>query len=115
MVHLCLSRTEVQQTDCQARALLETLAKMDSLQQNATIEDRYSPLMDILGAPDLSLALSLVELCSGPEQDGILDLLVLHLKHCGTHVGLLKALIEQEISTTGKMHAWFMEEIAYSL
>lgn len=63
---------------------------------------KYESLLEVLGAPDLALALSVVELCGAPEQDGILDLVMHLLSERGLAVELLKAMVEQEVANTGE-------------
>lgn len=60
-----------------------------------------SELIDMISAPDLSLALAIVELCTGSEHEGVLDLLLYILSASGLATKFLKAVVEQEISTTG--------------
>lgn len=64
--------------------------------------DASAELIDILTAPDLSLALSIVDLGTSSEHEVILDLLLNVLSLSGMETKLLQAVIQQEVSTTGE-------------
>ena len=81
--------------------LTATMTQLESLSVT-TSRDHFADLVAIIAAPDLSLALSIVDICTSSEHEGILDLLMYILTAHGMETKLLKAVIEQEISTTGE-------------
>lgn len=81
--------------------LNSTLQKLPSLDHTLP-HDYTADLFNILAAPDLSLALSLVETCATSEHEGMMDLIMQVLTARGLDIKLLKAVVEQEISTTGE-------------
>lgn len=87
-----------------------TFQKMSTIVRPGA-RDYFSDLMNILCSPDLSLALSVVDLCTTTDHEGILDLLMQTLSTNGLETKLLKALIEQEVSSTGRPDAYFCGEL----
>lgn len=83
------------------KILNATLPQLKSLSMPKS-RDHFSDLVSIVAAPDLSLALSLVDMCTSADQEGIIELLMHILSPHGLETRLIKAVIEQEISTTGK-------------
>lgn len=82
--------------------LTATTSQLESLSEPNT-RDHFADLVAIIAAPDLSLALSIVDICTSSDQEGIMDLLMCILTAHGMDTRLLKAVIEQEVSTTGEV------------
>lgn len=88
-------------------AILTATVPKIQIRPSPKLRSYTSELVDMISAPDLSLALSIVELCTTSEHEGILDLLLHILSASGMATKLLKAVVEQEVGNTGESHIYW--------
>jgi len=68
----------------------------------SAMEDRYEKLIDLIASPDLTLVLSLCQVCPVSEIDDLAIVLLHVFESRGLAMPLLKAIIMKEVRETGK-------------
>lgn len=68
----------------------------------SAMEDRYEKLVDLIASPDLTLVLSLCNVCPVSEIDDLAIVLLHVFESRGLAMPLLKAIIMKEVRETGK-------------
>ncbi|KAF9579343.1 Ras GTPase activating protein ira2, partial [Lunasporangiospora selenospora] len=69
----------------------------------SAMEDRYEKLIDLIASPDLTLVLSLCQVCPVSEIDDLAIVLLHVFESRGLAMPLLKAIIMKEVRETGKL------------
>ncbi|CAG8470540.1 8562_t:CDS:10 [Ambispora gerdemannii] len=79
--------------------ILQQGTEFDGLAENA-INDRYEKLVELIIGSDLSIALSLCDVCPVSDIDEVAQMLLTIFESRGRTMSLLKTVIEKEVSST---------------